>query len=80
MNIPKLIQIGDKTHHHDQSITWVNLRTMKAIVNNPANPIPPLDEDDEEDIPISFLEGSNPLGELIPRLVFLSPLPPFQVM
>ena len=44
-----LIQIGDHTHHHDQSMTLVSFSTMKAIVSNPTNPIPPelLELDDE---------------------------------
>lgn len=30
------IQIGDKTHHQDQSITLVNFKTINTIVNNVA--------------------------------------------
>lgn len=37
------IQIGDKTHHHDQLMYLVNFRTMKTKVNNPGNPIPELE-------------------------------------
>jgi hypothetical protein len=37
------IQIGDNTHHHDQSIYLVNFNTMNTMVNKPPNPIP-LDE------------------------------------
>ena len=33
MKIPKGIQSGAKTHHHDHAITLVSLRTMKATVN-----------------------------------------------
>ena len=38
--IPHGIQIGHVTHHHDQSITLHNLRTINAIVKNPANEVP----------------------------------------
>lgn len=36
----KLIQIGLNIYHYDQAITLVNFNTIKAIVNNPENPIP----------------------------------------
>lgn len=39
---PKLIQIGDSTHSHDQEITPHSFNTIKTIVSKPANPIPPL--------------------------------------
>ena len=42
-------QNGDRTHHHDQSITWHNLRTIKAVPNKPKKPTPLL-EDEEFDI------------------------------
>lgn len=35
------IQIGDNTHHQDQSMYFVNLRTIKTIVNSPVKPMPP---------------------------------------
>lgn len=38
------IQIGDVTHHQDQSMFPVNLRTKNTTNNTPVNPIP--DEDD----------------------------------
>jgi hypothetical protein len=44
MPIEKEINNGERTHHHDQAITSVSLRTMKTIVNNPVKPIPLLDE------------------------------------
>jgi hypothetical protein len=37
------IHIGDKTHHHDQAITFNNFNTINVIANAPKNPIP-LDE------------------------------------
>jgi hypothetical protein len=40
------IQIGDSTHHQDQSITSTNFRTMKTMVSNPTNPIPPPEEEE----------------------------------
>lgn len=42
-------QNGTVTHHHDQSITWHNLRTIKAVPNKPKKPTPLL-EDEEFDI------------------------------
>tara|TARA_Y100000034_G_scaffold132597_1_gene195990 strand:- start:2808 stop:3074 length:267 start_codon:yes stop_codon:yes gene_type:complete len=36
------IHNGDNTHHHDQCITPTSFKTIKAIVNKPRNPIPPL--------------------------------------
>jgi len=32
------IQMGDNTHHQDQSMTPVNLRTTNAMVSNPTKP------------------------------------------
>ena len=34
------IQIGEVTHHQDQSITPVNLRTKNTINNAPVTPLP----------------------------------------
>lgn len=48
MKALKLIQMGDSTHHQDHAITPVSLRTMKAIVKAPTNPIPPLELDELE--------------------------------
>lgn len=36
------IHIGDNTHIQDQCITLHSFNTIKAIVNAPQNPIPPL--------------------------------------
>jgi hypothetical protein len=36
------IHIGERTHHHDQSMNPVSLSVMNTIVSNPVNPIPPL--------------------------------------
>ena len=33
--------IGESTQNQDQVITLHNLRTIKVIVSNPKNPIPP---------------------------------------
>lgn len=44
---PKLIQRGDRTHHHDQVMCPVNFKPMNNTVSRPANPIP-LDEDEDE--------------------------------
>jgi hypothetical protein len=41
----KPIQIGDNTHHQDQLIYPMSLRTMKTIVRSPVNPIPLLEEE-----------------------------------
>ncbi len=38
------IQIGDVTHHQDQSMFPVNLRTKNTTNNTPVNPIPDEDE------------------------------------
>ncbi len=35
-------QSGDRTHHHDQVMIPVSFRTIKAMVNSPVKPIPPL--------------------------------------
>lgn len=35
------IHNGDSTHHHDHVIKFVSFKTIKAIVNKPAKPIPP---------------------------------------
>jgi hypothetical protein len=43
--IPVVISDGLKTHHHDQSITPVNLSVTNTIVKRPTKPIP--DELDE---------------------------------
>jgi hypothetical protein len=43
-------QSGDNTHIHDQVIYPVSLSTIKTIVNNPVNPIPPDDVVDVFDI------------------------------
>lgn len=39
-NKPIEINIGDNTHHHDQSILPVNFKTTKIKVNIVPNPIP----------------------------------------
>jgi len=36
-----VIQTGDKTHHHDQSILSSSFRIIKTIVRTLTNPIPP---------------------------------------
>ena len=41
-----VIQMGERTHHHDHAMTFVSLRTMKTIVRRPAKPIPPDEEFD----------------------------------
>jgi hypothetical protein len=41
-------QMGDSTHHHDQSITWQSFSTMNTIVSSPENPIPPDAAEDDE--------------------------------
>ena len=35
------IHTGERTHHQDQSISPVSLRTIKTMASNPGNPIPP---------------------------------------
>lgn len=35
-----IIHIGDRTHHHDQSITFPSFNPMNRMVNTPVNPIP----------------------------------------
>jgi hypothetical protein len=42
-----VIQMGDNTHHHDQSILPSSLSVMKTSVKTPVKPIPPDDEFDE---------------------------------
>ena len=32
--------MGEITHHQDQSILSISFRTIKTMVNRPANPIP----------------------------------------
>jgi len=39
----KLIQMGDRTHHHDHAIYPVSFRPMKSTVKRPTNPMPPDD-------------------------------------
>ena len=34
------IQIGERTHHQDQSMTEHNFKVMKRMDNNPVKPIP----------------------------------------
>ena len=34
-----VIQIGDNTHHQDQSMQFVSFNTIKAIVNSPLKPM-----------------------------------------
>lgn len=46
----KLIQSGDNTHIHFQSMTWVSFKTINATVNRPPKPMPELLDDDEFDI------------------------------
>ena len=41
------IQMGAKTHHQLQSITFVSLRTMNTIVKSPVKPMPPVEADDD---------------------------------
>jgi len=41
------IQIGDNTHTQLQSMMLVNFSMTNAMVNKPANPMPPDDDDDE---------------------------------
>jgi hypothetical protein len=48
------IQIGDRTHHHDQSICPVNFRQINKMVSKPPNPMP-LEAFDFEDF-IYFLK------------------------
>jgi len=38
------IQIGDSTHHQDQSILSSNFNVIKTMVSKPAKPIPELEE------------------------------------
>lgn len=47
MNIE--MKIGDSTQTHPQAMYPVSLSTIKAIVRRPTNPIPPEDEDEDED-------------------------------
>lgn len=56
--IRTLIQIGERTHHHDQVMWPVSFRPIKRMVRRPVNPIPPEEEDDEElrDIVVSLLQ------------------------
>jgi hypothetical protein len=44
------IQIGERTHHHDQVIVPMSFNTMNTIPSNPRNPIP--DELLLEDFPV----------------------------
>ena len=46
----KGIHNGEVTHHQDQVIVPINLRTKKTINNTPPNPIP-----DEDDCELIFL-------------------------
>ena len=45
------IQSGLSIHIHPQLITWHNLRTIKATVKRPVNPMP---DDDELDFDMIF--------------------------
>ena len=44
----RLIQMGERTHHHDQLITLPSLSPMNRIVRAPVKLIPPEDEEDED--------------------------------
>ena len=46
------IQIGDKTHHQDQSILPSSFRVIKTIVSSPVKPIP--EDEEEPDLLILF--------------------------
>ncbi len=49
------IHMGERTHHHDQLMTLHNFRTIKATASKPVNPIPLLDElEDDFDICIGL--------------------------
>jgi hypothetical protein len=63
INNATTIHTGDTTHHHDQSMTWHNLRAMKVIVNKPTKPIPD-DEDDEDDLLIVYDFLSDSIGSI----------------
>ena len=54
--IRALIQIGDNTHHQDQLITLVSLRQTNNTVSRPGSPIPLEDEEEDEDILVSFVK------------------------
>jgi hypothetical protein len=43
----QLIQIGERTHHHDQVIYPVNFKVMKTIVNRPIKLMPPPEVEEE---------------------------------
>lgn len=40
--IAKGAQMGASTHHHDQVMTLVSLRTMNTMQSRPIKPMPPL--------------------------------------
>ena len=46
--IEMLIQIGERTHSHDQVMTPQSFKTMKATARRPTNPIPDDEDDDDE--------------------------------
>lgn len=62
--IRTVIQIGDRTHHHDHPITPVSLRTMKVMVRSPVKPIPEdvLDEELEPYYLVTFFSSSFDLS------------------
>jgi hypothetical protein len=41
------IHAGDKTHHQDQSMTFVSLSTINATRRSPETPTPLLEEEEE---------------------------------
>jgi len=44
----KPIHSGESTQSHDHVMWPVSLRVMNTIVSRPRNPMPPLDDEDEE--------------------------------
>ena len=56
-----LIQMGDSTHHQDQSIFPINLRTMNTMVSKPLNPMP---LEDEDDLLMSSFRWVMPMGKI----------------
>lgn len=42
--------MGDNTHHQDQLITLHSFSPMNRMVSAPVKPMPPEDDEDEEDI------------------------------
>ena len=54
-NIHELIQTGDRTHHHDKSITLDSFKVMKTIVRRPVNPMPLLEELEDEAMRLTSL-------------------------